>query len=160
MLYWLQFNHPPRDSQELKLGFYDSYGRKPLASFPVKRPLESGAEAKIGKPQDLPITISNGELTFTLAALNHRHVGLHRREAAEFRVSNRAGSTGDWRPDSIKVTDASGATAESSSLLSNGEIRFAGLCRRSPAWRLDVEFVRVEDRLKVERRKVTFVVKP
>jgi hypothetical protein len=72
ILYSLQFSPPPGASQHLTLGFYDSYGRKSLASFPVRRPLECGAEAKIGKPQVLPITVSNGDVEFTLAALDHR----------------------------------------------------------------------------------------
>ena len=40
--------------------------------------------------------------------------------------------------------------------LQDGSVRFAGLCRREPAWELQVEF----ERGPAERQKVQFRVRP
>lgn len=153
----------PRREPVLNFGLYDSYGHGPNASFRVANP---GFQAypNWNEAPRTPITVRSGGLEFALQQLVHRNVNLRRRESAVFRVSQNGRMLPEWQARLITVRDATGNAAVSKidgmHRLKDGSVRFSGLCRWEPAWKLEVMFERTASRQVVEARPVEFLVRP
>lgn len=133
----------PRRSGHFQFGIlnsetYQTYQSAPLAAYDVTVPPGGPfPEWRASKP---PANARSGDLEVVLESLRHGLGGL---SSATFRYREHGRPTTNWQPDSITVFDATGNSLTcGGEATPDGATRFSGLCRREPAWKLRVRFVR------------------
>ena len=91
-------------------------------------------------PEPLPQTRHHGGVDFTLA----RWISGRANPIAQFDVRRRGGSSADWEPVSLTVSDATGNSVTTTRDLEFQpdltRIIFRGFCREEPVWKLRVLF--------------------
>jgi hypothetical protein len=160
LLHSMVFEAYPRRDPFVRLGVPAPRTRGPAATIDLRIPnLQSFPTWDAGRPA--PVAVPSGKVLFTLQSLAHRE-DRHLREEAVIRVTRNGKALTDWRPSRITVRDATGnaVVTRCHGLPGHGLVFFAGLCRREPAWRLEVIFERVRSGHVLETRAVEFVVKP
>ena len=90
-----------------------------------------------------PVTVRSRGVEFTLWRLRERagDFGIEEPQAS-FRYREQGRSTTNWRPEELVVSDATGNTLTNFGDDDPQNVTFFGLCRREPAWKLRVRFVR------------------
>ncbi len=97
------------------------------------------------QPKPLPQTVRCGDTDFTLATLKEVSAARSIVSSIRARFSEHRGTSPSdgWQVRGISVSDATGNRLDTTNgYQGSGEFVFARLCRREPAWKLLVEFVR------------------
>lgn len=147
----------PRRGDRVQLRIYMEKGERliPIVAFVVPNP-DPGPHPT-WSAQPLPIVERDGDLAFTLTALEYgakppsalrmaRWEGVCTRMS--FRITEQGQPTQQWEPIAVTVSDATGNTmvpVQKARYQSGGEAHLAfygNLCPRETAWKLRVEFAR------------------
>jgi hypothetical protein len=148
---WFTFEVFPRRDKQFKVRFLDSR-RQPLAEFMVDNPVPRPGPVN-WTANDLPVTVTNGGVAFTLAELTIRtntsmivrqpnslpqSIAQQRDMYFKFDTVESGGVSQDWDPVSMELWDSSGNHAVKRTYP-------LPLCPRDPAWKMEVKFVGRED---------------
>ena len=133
----------PRRTGHFRLQLFDNpLERRPTAEFDVRqRPVRPVQE---WQGQRLPLTARDGGVEFVMDQLRHEaSPEMLGWASAVFRCREAGKLSHDWIPEQITVADVTGNSLTTSAD-ANGSDRqqFRGLCRREPAWKVQVGFVR------------------
>jgi hypothetical protein len=136
---WFRFEAFPRHEKSFRMLYFGQDG-KVQAEFVLSNPAPPPAQTNDWVTEPLPITKSNGDVSFKLTSLTIATNGLRfwtlnpRGIAPKYEVREHGEISANWRPLNIELYDSSGNFASEMA----PDSRF--LCTNEAAWKLRVKF--------------------